>query len=143
MKKFTICLLCLLMIFSCTTIPAVAANSDIVPFYNNVIDTTTLFTISNSGVAEVVISYDGIQGVTTGATITTKIQKRTLGLIWTKIDIGTTNNEWVDTATGVTYSTSHSVALPNTGTYRVVVTYEISGTGGATDEIEDIRTAEY
>ena len=143
MKKFTICLLCLLMIFSCTTIPAVAANEVISPYYNNVASVNTVFSISDSGTATVKLQYRGIVGTTTGATITTKIQKKTLGLIWTKVDIGTTNNEWVDTATGVTYSTTHSVTLPDTGTYRVVVNYEINGTGGATDEIEDIRTAEY
>ena len=143
MKKFTIYLLCLMMLFSCTVMPASASDGEITPRYNNVITTTTDFSISSNGTATVQVGYKGISGTTTGATITTKIQKRSLGFIWTKIDIGTTNNEWVDTATGVTYSTTHSVTLPNTGTYRVVVTYEISGTGGATDEIEDIYTAEY
>ena len=143
MKKISICLLCMLMLFSYVTVPAAAANEGIMPCYNNVIETSTDFSISESGVAEVGISYDGITGVTTGATITTKIQKRSLGLIWTKVDIGTTNNEWVDIARLADYSTFHRVTLPGTGTYRVVVEYEITGTGGATDVIEDIQTAEY
>ena len=143
MKKFTIYLLCLMMLFSCTVMPASASDGEITPRYNNVITTYTDFSISDSGIATVTIGYKGISGTTTGATITTKIQKRSLGFIWTKIDIGTINNEWVDTATGAFYSNSHSVTLPNTGTYRVVVNYEISGTGGATDEIEDTYTAEY
>ena len=137
MKRFLICLLCMLMLFSYVTIPAAAANDGIMPCYNNVLETTTIFTISDSGVATVTVSYDGITGVTTGATITTKIQKRTLGFIWTKVD------EWVDSARLADYSTFHSVTLPDTGTYRVVVEYEITGTGGATDVIEDIQTAEY
>ena len=143
MKKICIWLLCILMLFSCVTIPAVAADDGIMPCYNNVIETMTTFTVSQSGVATVILSYNGIPGVTTGATITTKIQKRTLGFIWTKIDIGTSNNEWVDSAIGVDYSTSHSVTLPSTGTYRVVVEYEITGTGGANDVIEDIQITEY
>lgn len=137
MKKILICLLCMLMLFSYVTIPAAAANDDTMPRYNNVIETITNFSISDSGVATVTVSYDGITGVTTGATITTKIQKRTLGFIWTKVD------EWVDSARLVSYSTFHSVTLPDTGTYRVVVEYEITGTGGAIDVIEDIQTAEY
>ena len=143
MKKISICLLCILMLFSYVTVPAAAANEGIMPCYNNVIETRTDFTISDSGVARVTVSYEGIPGVTTGATITTKVQKKSLGLIWTKIDIGTTNNEWVDIARLADYYTFHSVTLPDTGTYRVVVEYEITGTGGATDVIEDIQTAEY
>lgn len=137
MKRFLICLLCMLMLFSYVTIPAAAADDGIMPCYNNVISTRTQFNISDSGVATVTVSYTGVPGVTTGATITTKIQKRTLGFIWTKVD------EWVDSARLVSYSTFHSVTLPDTGTYRVVVEYEITGTGGATDVIEDIQTAEY
>ena len=143
MKKVFVCMLCMLMLFSYTTIPAVAADEGITPYYNNVISTRTQFNISTSGNATVTVYYDGISGVTTGATITTKIQKRTLGFIWTKIDIGTANNEWVDAVTGADYSNTHSVALPGSGTYRAVVEYEITGTGGATDVIEDIQTAEY
>ena len=143
MKRFLICLLCMLMIFSYVTVPAAATNDGIMPCYNNVISTRTQFDISDSGVATVTVSYNGIPGVTTGATITTKIQKRSLGLIWTKIDIETTNNEWVDSTRVESYSTFHSVALPDTGTYRVIVEYEITGTGGANDVIEDIQTAEY
>lgn len=143
MKRIAICLLSLLMMFSCVTIPAVAADDGITPYYNNVVNVNTTFNISDSGKATVNICYYGITGTTTGATITTKIQKKTLGLVWTKVDIGTTNNEWVDTATGVNYSTSHSVTLPSTGSYRVVVEYDIQGTGGANDVIEDIQTAEY
>lgn len=137
MKRFLVCLLCMLMLFSYVTIPAAAANDGIMPCYNNVLETTTIFTISDSGVATVTVSYTGVPGVTTGATITTKIQKRSLGLIWTKVD------EWVDSARLVSYSTFHSVTLPDNGTYRVVVEYEITGTGGATDVIESIQTAEY
>lgn len=143
MKKISICLLCMLMLFGYVTVPVAAANDGIMPCYNNVIQTNTSFDISESGVATVIVSYNGITGVTTGATITTKIQKRTLGMIWTKVDIGTTNNEWVDIARLADYSTFHSVTLPDKGTYRVVVEYEITGTGGATDVIEDIQTEEY
>ena len=143
MKKFTALALCIMMIFSLVAIPVAASDGTITPRYNNVVNTNTIFSISDTGVATVRIGYDGISGTTTGATITTKIQKRSLGFIWTKIDIGTSNNEWVDTATSAYYSTTHSVTLPDTGTYRVVVNYEISGTGGATDEIEDTYTAEY
>ena len=55
MKRFLICLLCTLMLFSYVTIPAAAADDGIMPCYNNVIETITDFTISDSGVATVVL----------------------------------------------------------------------------------------
>ena len=83
MKKISICLLCMLMLFSYVTVPAAAANEGIMPCYNNVIETRTDFTISDSGVARVTVSYEGIPGVTTGATITTKVQKK---IAWLDLD---------------------------------------------------------
>jgi len=46
------------------------------------------------------------------------------------------NNEWVDTSTDYADAFIHEIQLDNTGTYRAIVVYEISGTGGATDVIE-------
>ena len=75
-------------------------------------------------------------GVTTGATITSYIEKRTLGLFWSKVDIGEANNEWVDVSTDYTDAFVHEFWLEDTGTYRATVVYEISGTGGSTDVID-------
>ena len=143
MKKISICLLCMLMLFGYVTVPVAAANDGIMPCYNNVIQTNTSFDISESGVATVTVSYNGITGVTTGATITTKIQKRTLGMIWTKVDIGEPNIEIVITSTKVIGDYHYDIQLNSTGNYRAVITYTVSGSGGADDVIEDICTAEY
>ena len=77
-----------------------------------------------------------MHGVTTGATITSYIEKRTLGLFWSKVDIGEANNEWVDVSTDYADAFVHEFWLEDTGTYRATVVYEISGTGGSTDVID-------
>ena len=70
-------------------------------------------------------------------TSTVYIQKKFLGLFWTKVDIGTTDDEWVDSSTNVSGAFSHSVQLGSSGTYRAVFEIKMYGSGGATDTIED------
>ena len=113
------------------------------PYYNNILNTYSDFTIDSSGTGTVEASYRGYTGVTDSVTVTIKIQKRSLGLIWTKVDIGTENNEIVVTSTNINDDFTYDVQLKSTGNYRAVITYTVSGSGGADDTIEDICTAEY
>ena len=85
----------------------------------------------------------GYTDITESVTITIKIQKRSLGLIWTKVDIGVPNNEIVVTSTNAADTFVYNIQLNSTGNYRAVITYTVSGSGGADDVIEDICTAEY
>ena len=105
------------------------------PRLNNTATTSTNFTITTAGKATISATYDGYKNITTGATITSYIEKRTLGLFWSRVDIGEPNNEWVDTSTDYVGAFGHEFWLDSKGTYRATVVYEISGTGGATDEI--------
>ena len=141
MKKYTLKkLICLIManvfLLLIAIVPANAAMQDeIAPCYNNVITANSTATISSSGVITVTNTYTGSQSVTTKAVITTYIEKRTLGIFWSRVDIGQTDDEWVDTIYNYKYSGSHSAQLPSTGTYRVTVEYVIYGSGGAADTI--------
>ena len=124
--------LLLLIVF----VPAKAAVQDeIAPCYNNVVSASSVASVSSTGVLKVTNSYNGDSSVTSKAVITTYIEKRTLGIFWSRVDIGQTNDEWVDTIYNYKYSGSHSVQLPSTGTYRVTVEYVIYGSGGAADTI--------
>lgn len=125
----------LLIILLVTLTVFVSAAGTIEPRYNNTALTSTNFTISTAGKATISATYNGYKNVTTGATVTSYIEKRTLGIFWSRVDIGQPNNEWVDTSTDYLDAFSHEFYLPNTGTYRAKVVYEISGTGGATDVI--------
>lgn len=111
--------------------------------YNNTVSTSSYAAISSAGKLTVDVSYNGIPGVTTKGVITTYVERRVLGIFWSKVNIGQPNNEWVDTSYNYYYATSHSHQLTKTGTYRITVNYKISGTGGATDNIDYQVTRSY
>lgn len=126
--------LILLIVF----VPAkAAAQEEVAPCYNNVISVRSTVSISDTGVLKVTNSYNGNSSVTTKATITTYIEKKTLGIFWSRVDIGETDDEWVDVIYNYYYSGSHSHQLEKTGTYRVTVEYVIYGSGGAADTITE------
>jgi len=134
MKRHIALLILVILIISIVALPVLADN--ISPRLNNTVNASTNFVISTSGKATISAAYNGHRSVFTDAKITSYIEKRTLGLFWSKVDIGETNNEWVDTSTNYSDAFVHEFYLENTGTYRATVVYEISGTGGATDVIE-------
>lgn len=141
MKKYTLKKLVSLILANAILlliafVPAKAALQDeIAPCYNNVLTAFSTATISSNGLITINNTYTGSQSVTTKAIITTYIEKKTLGIFWSRVDIGQTNDEWVDTIYNYKYSGSHSVQLPSTGTYRVTVEYVVYGSGGAADTI--------
>lgn len=124
-------------------ISSVSAAGEITPYYNNVMSVQTTASVSASGLLTIRNTYSGIQGETTKAVITTYVEKKVLGLFWSKVDLGITDDQWVDTIYNYTYNGTHSVQLESTGTYRVTATYVISGTGGAADEIEKTYEVTY
>lgn len=141
MKKYTLkksisLMLANVLLLLIVFVPAKATTiEDVSPFYNNVISVSSIASISNTGVLKVTNSYTGDSSITTKAIITTYIEKKILGVFWSRVDIGQTNDEWVDTIYNYKYSGSHSIQLPSTGTYRVTVEYVIYGTGGSADTI--------
>ena len=134
MKRRILSVFMLIIILS--TIVLTVAAASVQPRLNNTAGTSTNFTITTAGKATISAVYNGYRGVTTGATITSYIEKRTLGLFWAKVDIGQPNNEWVDVSTDYYDAFGHEFWLEDKGTYRATVVYEISGTGGATDVID-------
>lgn len=147
MKRIISALLVIITILTTFTLPIHASSipddsetiivTSIDPRLNNGSSCNNTFTISSSGLATVNVRYTGISGVTTKVTSTVYIQKKFLGLFWTKVDIGTTDDEWVDSSTKVSGAFSHSVQLGSSGTYRAVFEIKMYGSGGATDTIEN------
>ena len=134
--KHRIVALALFVVILGTFIFSATASEVIEPRLNNTLTTSTNFVISSTGKATITETYNAYRQYFTSATVTSYIEKRTLGIFWTKVDIGEPNNTWVDTSTDFTNTIIHEVQLESTGTYRATVTYEISGTGGATDVID-------
>lgn len=131
--------LCLAIVPVCS-VSAATPQNEIMPLYNNVNTATANLDVTNSGKLTINYKYAGFSGVTTRAVITTYIEKKTLGLFWTRVDLGNTNDEWVDTIYDYRYTGSRTFQLPSSGTYRVTVNFKIYGSGGSADEIEkDIK----
>jgi len=135
MKRRIISLFLIIVILATSVVSMVSAET-IMPRLNNTSHTSTNFTITTAGKATITATYDGYYGITTGATVTSYIEKRTLGIFWTKVDIGQPNNEWVDTSSDYLDVFIHEFWLEDKGTYRATVVYEIRGTGGAADIID-------
>ncbi len=129
--------MCLMMIPLGSVSAAAATQEEISPRLNNTLSTTTAMNINSSGKMTISYQYTGYPSITTKAVITSYIEKRGfLGLTWSRVDIGTPNNQWVDTIYDYSYTGTRTFQLSSTGTYRVTVVYKIYGSGGAADEIE-------
>lgn len=145
-KKKVMRILATLLVISCLTVPISAlasTGSSITPYYNNTASTSTSMVINDTGLMTINYRYTGIPSTTSHATITTYVEKRTLGIFWTRVDIGVANDEWFDTINNYRYTGSRTFQLSKSGTYRVKVTYKIYGSGGAADEITYERTDSY
>ena len=105
----------------------------VTPYFNNTQLTQTIFTITSGGLAAVSVYYYGYPGETTGATITSTIQKRTLLFFWSTVV------SWEDEPSSYYYVGEHTYQLSSTGTYRAVVDYTIYGSGSADEITETIE----
>jgi len=145
MKQFTKKLITLTLAICCLIAPfaTIANAAEIQPRFNNTMSTVTAMSINSSGKLVIAYNYVGYPGITTRAEITTYVQKRTLWLFWTRVDIGTPDNEWVDTSYQEDYTYERSFQLSDEGTYRVTVEYKIYGTGGEADVIDYQGTDTY
>lgn len=113
----------------------ICTNNEIMPLYNNVGSVNSNMSINSSGKMTINYKYAGSPSTTTKAVITTYIEKRTLGVFWSRVDIGEPDDQWVDTIKDYSYYGSRTYQLSSTGTYRVTITYKIYGNGGSVDTI--------
>lgn len=135
--------LCVSIVPLCSFSASAATPEEITPRYNNTLSTTTAMNINSSGKMTISYEYSGYPSTTTKAVITTYIEKKVLGLFWSRVDIGTTDDQWVDTINNYSYEGTRTYQLSSSGTYRVTVVYKIYGTGGAADEINYQKTDSY
>lgn len=136
MKRGLSILLVLLMIVA-IGIQTIVMADEISLYNNNTAAMRSAFAISETGEAAVLLNYEGYTNVATGATITIKIEKRTLFLFWSDVVDETI------TVVGSSYFNELHYQLEDTGTYRCTVVYTVSGTGGADDVLTFQDTAKY
>lgn len=136
MKKLKSCGI-VVLIFLMMWIGVFSVNaSEIMPLYDNTNVCKTTFLISDN-IAYVAVKYEGNPDSFAQAKVTVKIQKKTLGLFWSTVDIGEPNKEWVAYSNNVSDCLYNTFAITDTGTYRAVFTVEIFGSDGTVDKIED------
>ena len=113
MKKFLSLFFAVLM---CATmiLPLYATKEAISPRYNNTFSTSANFSINDSGLATVTLSYMGYTDFATDATITCKIEKKIL-FLWMPVE----GAEWADTVEGTSNVVQHSYQLTRTGKYKL------------------------
>lgn len=129
MKKILSIIVCMVVLVGCVPIHSFATEK-VVPYDNNTLSTYSVFNIDDNGTASIFAEYVGYIGITTGATIKTKIEKRFLLVFWNEVA------SWTDEVVGDYYSNTHSTTVKK-GTYRATVEYTIRGTGGEPDVIVD------
>ena len=134
--KRKICFIFAFIFMVSTLISPSVCASGITPYYNNTDRTDTEFSISDTGKATVSVSYEGYPDLTTGATISVKIEKRNLLIFWNEVvnDVYYFREE--------SHAETFVYQLEKTGTYRCTVDYLITGTSGLDDEItfQDTKT---
>ena len=95
------------------------------------------FQVLDPGEAHVLVTYVAKEDVFVQAKLTVKIQKKFLGLFWKDVDIGLTDNEWVEYSYDVYGRFYNYFPADGTGLYRAVIRLEMHGTTGVSDVIED------
>lgn len=136
MKRRITFIVALVMIIALGT-HTVVMGDDASLYNNNTGMMNSGFAITETGEAIVAVNYEGYTNVTTGATITIKIEKRTLLFFWSDVIDETI------TAVGDSYFNEFHYQLEDKGTYRCTVVYTVSGTGGADDVLTFEDTEKY
>ncbi len=113
---------------------AEASEYDIMPYYDYTRQASSSLSINSSGKATVSISCTGISGKVSKITAETCLQRK-VGLIWVKVDIGTTNNVWTDSTTNYYLNSSHSTTVSKSGTYRAKTVFKVYNTSTKSESI--------
>lgn len=135
--------LSLLMLMAFLVAPNAKASAEVKPKYDSVIDTNLRTSINSDGQLNSIIKATGEKGSTTRIEIELYVEKRVLGLFWTRVDIGTTNNTWIDSVNSWQYINAFSTQLNSSGTYRVTVKFTVFCADASSDVVTKVNTVTY
>ena len=139
MKKTLCLILSIITILGLLYVPIFASgstDSGISPRLNNTLSCDLTFSVDSTGIAVSSINYEGYDGLTTHAEVSTKIQKRSFLFFWSDVDIGYPNNTYTTTIYGSSGEDEVEFQLSSKGTYRSKTTVTVYGSGGSADVIE-------
>ena len=97
-------------------------GASLAPSLKHINSTSLTFFVSNKGTAYV--SYTASVKSSGGIKARIYIEKRTLGLLWKKVSLGVSGNEWSDSTGKKFLSGTHTVKLSENGEYRAVAEIE-------------------
>lgn len=140
-KRGTVFALALLMLVMSVFVPMKKAEAAMM--YNNTGGTSISCTVDSNGRLQATLIVNGKSGITTHIGVKLYVEKRVLGIFWSRVNIGCDDNLWIDSTNNYNYRNVFSVNLTASGTYRTTVTYTVSGTGGGNDIITQTDTVTY
>lgn len=114
---------------------------EINPYYINVDNTNFNLLVTSSG-ATFEVNYKG-KSTFSRAELFVKLQKKTLGIFWSTVDIPGSDDIWKGSSTLQTCTFFDTLPIDGTGTYRAVFTLNIYGTDGTVEEIEEKVECKY
>lgn len=125
MKKLISVFLALALCFSVLGAPASAAveNDPIMPRYTNATVVHVTLVIDDSGLATIKSTCTAKSG-TTWIRATTYLEKKVNGT-WTRVDILSTDDQWVTSINTRVFSVTKTHQLTSRGTYRAVTTFDV------------------
>lgn len=124
MKKSISVFLALALCFSVLGAPASAAENDaIMPYYTNTTSAQVTLAINDSGLATINSTCTAKFG-TTWIRATTYLEKKVNGT-WTRVDILSTDDQWVTMINSRVFSVTKTHQLTSRGTYRAVTTFDV------------------
>ena len=138
-KVLALLLICT-SVFSYFTLSVSAADDGIMPLHYNIDIVEMTASVSSSGLLSIDYHYLGTEGITAKVKITTYLEKKILGLFWSRVDIGKVDDEWVDIIYDLEYDFTRTYQLSSTGTYRGNVTFIVTNSSYENEEI--VKTSE-
>lgn len=140
MKKLISVFLALALCFSVLGAPASAAEDNaIMPRYTNATVADVILVIDDTGLATISSSCTAIPS-TTWIRATTYLEKKVNGT-WTRVDILSTDDQWVTMINTRVFSVTKTHQLTSRGTYRAVTTFDVIA--GTTETITVIAQRTY
>lgn len=137
MKRITATLLLIAILFSISSPTQAAAITapTISPLYSSSGNMVADIAITSTGYANISITVTCESDVDTISLIT-YLEKYNYGM-WTRVSIGTANNEWTYLKNGCSLCKTYCYALPSSGQYRVVSLVTLNGDTANTVTVTD------
>lgn len=102
------------------------ANGIMLMSFINIYNSSLTFYVADDGTATIMYTVSGYAD-SGKIVVKTYIERKTLGVFWSKVDIGDGKTEWTDSSTSTYINKTHSVKVRENGTYRATMVIYVDG----------------